>query len=155
MQNREPTTFQFHKGAIRTMPSTRYIWDANSFQFHKGAIRTQFDGVMQSLHQYFNSIKVRLEPVEDHTLYLQLALFQFHKGAIRTLIRRRTYRLPCAFQFHKGAIRTMKLPDSCRELFHFNSIKVRLEPTVQNQFRFDRIFQFHKGAIRTRYLRER
>ena len=44
------------------MPSTLYIWDANSFQFHKGAIRTNFSGSLPQITDYFNSIKVRLEP---------------------------------------------------------------------------------------------
>ena len=32
---------------------------------------------------YFNSIKVRLEPIADHS-FEGKTVFQFHKGAIRT-----------------------------------------------------------------------
>ena len=59
--------FQFHKGAIRTIPSIRDC----------------------EIRIYFNSIKVRLErswlPAAG-----AYALFQFHKGAIRTA-------LPCCW----------------------------------------------------------
>ena len=53
------------------------------------------------------------------------------------------------FQFHKGAIRTRMTVPQIRLASNFNSIKVRLERTVQRSFESSGRFQFHKGAIRT------
>ena len=36
----DPTTFQFHKGTIRTGSTVRYKSFDVEFQFHKGTIRT-------------------------------------------------------------------------------------------------------------------
>ena len=54
---------------------------------------------------YFNSIKVRLEPLVG-LLKVTSALFQFHKGTIRTLFCKQKSRFALIFQFHKGTIRT-------------------------------------------------
>ena len=96
------------------------------FQFHKGAIRTRISTSQKYEIVYFNSIKVRLEPL--------------------------TYDVAdasTAFQFHKGAIRTIMRIFICSSQINFNSIKVRLELKKQIQRYEDEIFQFHKGAIRT------
>ena len=53
------------------------------FQFHKGAIRTLSRLAACDAPTYFNSIKVRLEPIADHS-FEGKTVFQFHKGAIRT-----------------------------------------------------------------------
>ena len=75
------------------------------FQFHKGAIRTE--NVLARVRELpnFNSIKVRLEPI-DH--YLE-ALKDANFNSIKVRLERtgcdaegHLYR----FQFHKGAIRT-------------------------------------------------
>ena len=76
-------TFQFHKGTIRTfkecLPGDKF----KLFQFHKGTIRTLSKFWTNFTCVYFNSIKVRLEPVSVRAVaYFQL--FQFHKGTIRT-----------------------------------------------------------------------
>ena len=55
----------------------------------------------------FNSIKVRLEPVTPAT----------------------QSELNLEFQFHKGTIRTLCLVANLLNVYHFNSIKVRLELT--------------------------
>ena len=57
-----PYSFQFHKGAIRTLQQQVTSLECTPFQFHKGAIRTELS--------------------QDGKLYL--SGFQFHKGAIRT-----------------------------------------------------------------------
>ena len=76
---------------------------------------------------YFNSIKVRLEQMEqDGTL--ERYEFQFHKGTIRTKQDYKDQIEKHLFQFHKGTIRTQSLP------------AVALSPSL---------FQFHKGTIRT------
>ena len=64
--NEKVTTFQFHKGAIRTLFRGISIPVTDQFQFHKGAIRTY-----------------RCTPVLDYA-----HIFQFHKGAIRTKFSR-------------------------------------------------------------------
>ena len=56
------------------------------------------------------------------------------------------------FQFHKGAIRTRVLVITLKEVFDFNSIKVRLEPYENYSSMSPYTFQFHKGAIRTHLL---
>ena len=54
-----------------------------------------------------------------------------------------------AFQFHKGAIRTFTCEQTSTLFRYFNSIKVRLEPSVSVVISVLPSFQFHKGAIRT------
>ena len=56
------TSFQFHKGAIRTSSPLFAILLFRLFQFHKGAIRTR---------------------VTEKSI-MSAYKFQFHKGAIRT-----------------------------------------------------------------------
>ena len=41
----DPSTFQFHKGTIRTINPYFALGNINSFQFHKGTIRTHPDGL--------------------------------------------------------------------------------------------------------------
>ena len=76
----------------------------------------------------FNSIKVRLEPEA----------------------RKAEQEADYSFQFHKGAIRTVDRFSNLHRYHYFNSIKVRLELTVQLAEGEIFGFQFHKGAIRTR-----
>ena len=59
------TLFQFHKGTIRTDKTHRHMFTTNLFQFHKGTIRTVLTEPISNLSSYFNSIKVRLEPVKS------------------------------------------------------------------------------------------
>ena len=56
----------------------------SSFQFHKGTIRTESRADVEHLLRYFNSIKVRLEPLRVPVNRLPVCSFQFHKGTIRT-----------------------------------------------------------------------
>ena len=123
-----------------------------------------------TLKTYFNSIKVRLEPLL-YTLYIYVLLFQFHKGTIRTYILVYLFlpllnfnsikvrlehpwlgnflRLFIKFQFHKGTIRTIATNNGNVLELHFNSIKVRLEQTNVLDSWVLNWFQFHKGTIRT------
>ncbi len=101
------------------------------FQFHKGTIRT-IDKYMNKLNlTNFNSIKVRLELMQDE-LPLKSSVFQFHKGTIRTSYPRMREGPYLQFQFHKGTIRTNHLPKSVQWRTNFNSIKVRLEQLFSN-----------------------
>ena len=122
-------------------------------------------------NKHFNSIKVRLEPLVADALkkkdlfqfhkgtirtaslnraYLPTMPFQFHKGTIRTLYQEMFTLLTEQFQFHKGTIRTHFPALRRKEYHHFNSIKVRLEPSHLEVGHADiLIFQFHKGTIRT------
>ena len=73
------------------------------FQFHKGSIKTiMLDALPQGPFN-FNSIKVRLRPLQivvaDHLL---------------------------RFQFHKGSIKTRSSDGRAGQSVYFNSIKVRL-----------------------------
>ena len=56
-----------------------------SFQFHKGTIRTEEDSIYDMRLANFNSIKVRLEQRTDFVYYAECE-FQFHKGTIRTVL---------------------------------------------------------------------
>ena len=60
------------------------LFSAFEFQFHKGAIRTAYAAQKYKEIQYFNSIKVRLEPNLMMNGSAGSVSFQFHKGAIRT-----------------------------------------------------------------------
>ena len=75
--------------------------------------------------------------------------FQFHKGTIRTEQDGCMLQHLTAFQFHKGTIRTLHLLHLLLVFLHFNSIKVRLEPTTLPKVEGRNEFQFHKGTIRT------
>ena len=99
------------------------------FQFHKGTIRTlNFLAMLMLLKLNFNSIKVRLEPVQ---------LFQL------------SHVCPCYFNSIK-----VRLERTCGALgapsyVYFNSIKVRLEQNRRQEGANMQVFQFHKGTIRT------
>ena len=99
----------------------------------------------------FNSIKVRLELQNylNPTYYVQ---FQFHKGTIRTFLIYPIIYQDIIFQFHKGTIRTLLALCNEIPLFDFNSIKVRLEPSIMQMENKITQFQFHKGTIRTTKL---
>ena len=173
MNGRALALFQFHKGAIRTyynIYQLRHI----KFQFHKGAIRTGLRNQFAAAQFYFNSIKVRLEPVKAVTDKIFYEAFQFHKGAIRTKhdgATAKTYndfnsikvRLELLSQYyplgnswnfnsikvrleHKGVADVGSI---CR---YFNSIKVRLELPLSVHIITESLFQFHKGAIRTNHF---
>ena len=53
--------FQFHKGTIRTKTSVDIVAGAFKFQFHKGTIKTTKPEFAKLLAENFNSIKVRLK----------------------------------------------------------------------------------------------
>ena len=75
----------------------------------------------------FNSIKVRLELLAVFR-QLQYFLFQFHKGAIRTQQSKAIPIVLYHFNSIKVRLELRKLtPFECFRL-NFNSIKVRLEP---------------------------
>ena len=54
--------FQFHKGTIRTLRGFGILAFPHEFQFHKGTIRTWHLLLFFDSDEYFNSIKVQLEP---------------------------------------------------------------------------------------------
>ena len=56
----------------------------SSFQFHKGTIRTPFIIICTIAVFNFNSIKVQLELDNLDVGFHRLVVFQFHKGTIRT-----------------------------------------------------------------------
>ena len=56
------SVFQFHKGTIRTIVFQISCLQISLFQFHKGTIRTSKMKNEVKCINYFNSIKVRLEP---------------------------------------------------------------------------------------------
>ena len=120
-----------------------------TFQFHKGAIRTVQNQQRNKTLIYFNSIKVRLERINPAFAYGNIA-FQFHKGAIRTMINYQYLLNMSHFNSIKVRLehRVLILILSC--LLHFNSIKVRLELRAKRYCIIFLLFQFHKGAIRTR-----
>ena len=52
------------------------------------------------------------------------------------------------FQFHKGTIKPWHSNSIHGKYVCFNSIKVRLNPSVSECMPFGREFQFHKGTIK-------
>ena len=56
----------------------------STFQFHKGTIRTGSVLLKFPSSTYFNSIKVQLEPEYSFNKNGRWMKFQFHKGTIRT-----------------------------------------------------------------------
>ena len=98
-----------------------------SFQFHKGTIKTTRHSEVNPLQVDFNSIKVQLKQSAFYLKINGFLLFQFHKGTIKTLIQKQNFlcfyyfnsikvqlkpriaaahRPPRQFQFHKGTIKT-------------------------------------------------
>ena len=55
------STFQFHKGTIKTRIFNPVVSVAFEFQFHKGTIKTEVARLLPAPQQDFNSIKVRLK----------------------------------------------------------------------------------------------
>ena len=97
----------------------------------------------------FNSIKVRLERAGFLERVYQDAYFNSIKVRLEQLHQRQPYN-KALFQFHKGTIRTRSCKDKQTFKCNFNSIKVRLEPSIRVELRMaSAIFQFHKGTIRT------
>ena len=76
---------------------------------------------------HFNSIKVRLERQTSTWNSYQNGNFNSIKVRLE-LNGVIVFGVRWEFQFHKGAIRTETEYVSYEELYHFNSIKVRLEP---------------------------
>ena len=62
--------------------------------------------LLKVLILHFNSIKVRLELLDNFKNSVFDNKFQFHKGAIRTISSAALNYANESFQFHKGAIRT-------------------------------------------------
>ena len=57
-------------------------------------------------------------------------LFQFHKGTIKTYDNENIPYLVNTFQFHKGTIKTVTTEIVALFNSNFNSIKVRLKPSM-------------------------
>ena len=98
----------------------------SSFQFHKGAIRTWVHPIHTGVHPHFNSIKVRLERNNSEDNSGNNSDFNSIKVRLEQGGEERRGR-GRGFQFHKGAIRTRKSVIFRRCNNDFNSIKVRLE----------------------------
>ena len=58
--------FQFHKGTIDTPITLKTTGSSQSFQFHKGTIDTRASFRAEYDFANFNSIKVRLIPIESN-----------------------------------------------------------------------------------------
>ena len=91
---------------------------------------------------------MRLERISDSAKLL-MSLFQFHKGAIRTRIQKLSEDKVDHFNSIKVRLEPSNIGASSAKPPYFNSIKVRLEHSHILHFGWDNKFQFHKGAIRT------
>ena len=100
------STFQFHKGTIRT--PTHHGSNAQYLNFN--SIKVQLEQAEEylchNLDLYFNSIKVQLEPIKRLMLYIAIVNFNSIK-----------------VQLEREAAQGIAL--LCH---YFNSIKVQLEP---------------------------
>ena len=119
------------------------------FQFHKGSIKTVSFSTAGANLLNFNSIKVRLRLGCRFVVVDWPMRFQFHKGSIKTVVPSFARLKQLKFQFHKGSIKTRKVLQLFRMQPHFNSIKVRLRPSIQSKIAKMSTFQFHKGSIKT------
>ena len=97
-----------------------------SFQFHKGAIRTLSRVTKVVTCDYFNSIKVRLEHQQPR-VFLECTPFQFHKGAIRTATVDCAKDADVYFNSIKVRLELLTVLKMLTFQLNFNSIKVRLE----------------------------
>ena len=98
----------FNSIKVRLEPNFSSSFSSHDPYFNSIKVRLEPKSIIQAAKTmlYFNSIKVRLEQ-QISSIFLLLLVFQFHKGTIRTTI--------CSWQWWNFR--------------HFNSIKVRLEPT--------------------------
>ena len=80
-------------------------------------------------HQYFNSIKVRLELIAQSALFAAQR-FQFHKGTIRTAFQICVHPQNRDFNSIKVRLEQQEIMLAKWESMYFNSIKVRLELIV-------------------------
>ena len=123
----------------------------STFQFHKGTIKTlEFLILLYLLLLNFNSIKVRLK----HSFREFVIVRKLNFNSIK--VRLKPDAAPIAgesktFQFHKGTIKTKAWLGLCLWAHgYFNSIKVRLKHEVLSALSsIFNLFQFHKGTIKT------
>ena len=124
-------SFYFNSIKVRLEPNTSLrLRKISSFQFHKGTIRTTGTSAPLALVGNFNSIKVRLE--RSVSILPLLCFYNFNSIKVRL---EQGAQVPDAsisstFQFHKGTIRTRAHDTRTRARTYFNSIKVRLERCV-------------------------
>ena len=75
---------RFNSIKVRLRPGHNIdFFVSTTFQFHKGSIKTPISDFMFAILLRFNSIKVRLRHYDADTERSQI-LFQFHKGSIKT-----------------------------------------------------------------------
>ena len=98
--------FQFHEGPIKTSPRVPCSSFSSRFQFHEGPIKTELKLNAAGRSNCFNSMKVRLKPLQDITADSR-ALFQFHEGPIKTSSCQPRCICSPVFQFHEGPIKTL------------------------------------------------
>ena len=143
------TFSHFNSIKVRLKHQSKQMRQSGStFQFHKGTIKTIRILLLKFLLIYFNSIKVRLKQ-QMVLLILFFHLFQFHKGTIKTSAPIDFIIIATQFQFHKGTIKTRKAFTTQLSISNFNSIKVRLKHSGFKTRRNIVKFQFHKGTIKT------
>ena len=75
--------FQFHKGTIKTQNRNNSVNRFRHFNSIKVRLKPLEGTATRHIHSYFNSIKVRLKHVFDVNTNA-IHLFQFHKGTIKT-----------------------------------------------------------------------
>ena len=99
------SSFQFHKGTIKTQIFDLRRYFSSEFQFHKGTIKTS--AFLSTTFQffYFNSIKVRLKLEKQFNNDKWVWDFNSIKVRLKHSIVSK-YRAYTLFQFHKGTIKT-------------------------------------------------
>ena len=104
--------------------------------------------VLASDFLHFNSIKVRLK-LDIEILVRPIPIFQFHKGTIKTPREQWPGRKVGDFNSIKVRLKPSMRVTSRDGCSYFNSIKVRLKLLVTTNKRCKFLFQFHKGTIKT------
>ena len=122
---RPSTTFQFHKGTIKTIRSCTHALEVLNFNSIKVRLRRRKREAKYQKFANFNSIKVRLR---QHSRNPVRGSYH-HFNSIKVRLRRRTRSEATTrplFQFHKGTIKTLFTDNTIFIDKNFNSIKVRL-----------------------------
>ena len=101
-------TTNFNSIKVRLKPSEDFRLSAllSSFQFHKGTIKTRPRNCLRIALTYFNSIKVRLKHDARYLLRTKMCYFNSIKVRLKPFATLIPYKA-CTFQFHKGTIKTV------------------------------------------------
>ena len=102
-----PLTFQYQKGAIKTVASGPRRNLKPDFNTKKVRLKPgNLSAPSNQIYVNFNTKKVRLKPLRQTAPRKTPPAFQYQKGAIKTVFVASLLRRCSEFQYQKGAIKT-------------------------------------------------